>query len=100
MVTRSFLALHEASVSGQSILSRAGCAAWLTVVGGRAMARPQQFALVLLCGTVTIAGWGAARLGGFARDTTKMVAHVLRDAFMSGQRAPKPALHRSIRRAN
>jgi hypothetical protein len=29
------------------------------------MARPQQFALVLLCGTVTIAGWGAARLGGF-----------------------------------
>ena len=29
------------------------------------MARPRQFALVLLCGTVTIAGWCAARLGGF-----------------------------------
>ena len=29
------------------------------------MARPRQLALVLLCGTVTIAGWGAARLGGF-----------------------------------
>src|SRR5262249_18881579 len=24
-------------------------------------------------------------IGGFARDTTKMAAHVLRDAFMSGQ---------------
>jgi hypothetical protein len=24
-------------------------------------------------------------IGGFARDTTKMVAHVLREAFMSGQ---------------
>jgi len=24
-------------------------------------------------------------VGGFARETTKMVAHVLRDAFMSGQ---------------
>jgi hypothetical protein len=29
------------------------------------MARPRQFALVLLCGTITIAGWCAARLGGF-----------------------------------
>ena len=29
------------------------------------MARARQFALVLLCGTVTIAGWCAARLGGF-----------------------------------
>ena len=29
------------------------------------MARPRQFALVLLCGTVTLAGWSAARLGGF-----------------------------------
>src|SRR5262249_34192145 len=29
------------------------------------MARPRQFALVLLCATVTIAGWCAARLGGF-----------------------------------
>ena len=27
--------------------------------------RPRQFALVLLCGTVTLAGWCAARLGGF-----------------------------------
>jgi hypothetical protein len=27
--------------------------------------RPRQFALVLLCGTVTLAGWYAARLGGF-----------------------------------
>jgi hypothetical protein len=26
---------------------------------------PRQFALVLLCGTVTLAGWYAARLGGF-----------------------------------
>ena len=24
-------------------------------------------------------------IGGFARDTTKMVPHVLRDAFMPGQ---------------
>jgi hypothetical protein len=31
MMTRSFLALHEAIVSGQSILSCAGCAACLTV---------------------------------------------------------------------
>ena len=29
------------------------------------MARPRQLALVLLCGTVTLAGWCAARLGGF-----------------------------------
>src|SRR5215468_9872902 len=29
------------------------------------MARPRQFALALLCATVTIAGWCAARLGGF-----------------------------------
>ena len=29
------------------------------------MVRPRQFALVLLCGTVTLAGWCAARLGGF-----------------------------------
>jgi hypothetical protein len=29
------------------------------------MGRRRQFALVLLCGTVTFAGWGAARLGGF-----------------------------------
>src|SRR5258705_2801675 len=29
------------------------------------MARPRRFALVLLCATVTIAGWCAARLGGF-----------------------------------
>src|SRR5262245_24083853 len=28
------------------------------------MGRRRQFALVLLCGTVTFAGWGAARLGG------------------------------------
>jgi hypothetical protein len=28
------------------------------------MGRPRQFALVLLCATVTIAGWFAARLGG------------------------------------
>jgi hypothetical protein len=27
--------------------------------------RPRQFALVLLCGTVILAGWCAARLGGF-----------------------------------
>jgi hypothetical protein len=27
--------------------------------------RPRPFALVLLCGTVTLAGWYAARLGGF-----------------------------------
>jgi hypothetical protein len=27
--------------------------------------RRRQFALVLLCGTVTLAGWYAARLGGF-----------------------------------
>ncbi len=26
--------------------------------------RPRQFALVLLCGTVALAGWGVARLGG------------------------------------
>jgi hypothetical protein len=31
MITRSFLPLHEAIVSGQSILSCAGCAACLTV---------------------------------------------------------------------
>ena len=29
------------------------------------MARPRQFALVLLCATATLAGWSAARLGGF-----------------------------------
>jgi hypothetical protein len=29
------------------------------------MGRRRQFALVLLCGTVTFAGWGAARVGGF-----------------------------------
>src|SRR5262245_51185259 len=29
------------------------------------MARPRRFALVLLCATVTIAGWCAARLGSF-----------------------------------
>jgi hypothetical protein len=29
------------------------------------MGRRRQFALVLLCGTVTLAGWCAARLGGF-----------------------------------
>ena len=29
------------------------------------MGRRRQFALVLLCGTVTLAGWYAARLGGF-----------------------------------
>ena len=29
------------------------------------MARSRQLALVLVCGTVTIAGWDAARLGGF-----------------------------------
>jgi hypothetical protein len=29
------------------------------------MGRRRQFALVLLCGTVTFAGWGAAGLGGF-----------------------------------
>src|SRR5262245_35502092 len=32
--------------------------------GRRAMGRPRRFALVLLCGTVTIAGWCPARLGG------------------------------------
>jgi hypothetical protein len=29
------------------------------------VARPRQFALVLLCGTVTVAGWCAAKLGSF-----------------------------------
>ena len=29
------------------------------------MVRPRRFALVLLCGTVTLAGWCAAKLGGF-----------------------------------
>jgi hypothetical protein len=68
MMTRSFLVLRKAIVSRQSNLSCAGCAACLTVEpngGRRAMVRPRQFALVLLCGTVTLAGWCAARLGGF-----------------------------------
>ena len=66
-MTRSFLVLHETIVSRQSILSCAGCAACLTVGpnGGGRVVRPRQFALVLLCGTVTLAGWCAARLGGF-----------------------------------
>ncbi len=33
--------------------------------GGGQVVRPRQFALVLLCGTVTVAGWCAASLGGF-----------------------------------
>src|SRR5262249_12984748 len=48
-------------------MSCAGCAACLTVAerGEASDGKPRQFALVLLCGTVTIAGWCAARLGGF-----------------------------------
>ena len=38
------------------------------------MARPRQLALVLLCGTVTIAGWCAAGYGGFEWSGIKSTA--------------------------
>ena len=41
------------------------------------MGRRRQFALVLLCGTVTFAGWGAARLGGFVSTEIENTATLL-----------------------
>jgi hypothetical protein len=41
------------------------------------MGRRRQFALVLLCGTVTLAGWGAARLGGFDSSEIENTATLL-----------------------
>jgi len=43
------------------------------------MGRRRQFALVLLCATVTSAGWCAARLGGFERSGIESIATAIRD---------------------
>src|SRR5262249_52184404 len=43
------------------------------------MGRRRQFALVLLCATVTSAGWCAARLGGFERPGIESIATAIRD---------------------
>jgi hypothetical protein len=68
MITHSFLVLPEAIVNRQSSLSVLAVRRTLrsSRMGGEGVMRPRQFpALVLLCGTVVLAGWGAARLGGF-----------------------------------
>src|SRR5262245_40595613 len=41
------------------------------------MGRARQFALVLLCGGVTLAGWGAAGLGGFDWSNIENTATLL-----------------------
>jgi hypothetical protein len=41
------------------------------------MGRARPFALVLLCGGVTLAGWGAARLGGFDGSNIENTATLL-----------------------
>jgi hypothetical protein len=75
MITRSFLVLHEAIVSRQSNYRCAsGAACTVAERGRRAMARPRQFALVLLCATATLAGWSAARLGGFDWSDIELTA--------------------------
>ena len=38
------------------------------------MLKSRQFALVLLCGTVTLAGWGAARFGSLEWSGIENVA--------------------------
>jgi hypothetical protein len=54
------------------------------------MGRRRQFALVLLCGTVTFAGWSAAGLGGFDWSNIESTATTIwnrvatRDATISG----------------
>jgi hypothetical protein len=61
---RSFLVLHEAMASRQCHESAVPHALGWSGTGGRAVERPRRIALVLLCGTVTFAGWCGARLGG------------------------------------
>ena len=68
------------------------------------MVRPRQFALVLLCGTVTVAGWGAAGLGGFdwsgIETTATPIWHpaVTRDATtLSADAGPVGAPHARAR---
>jgi hypothetical protein len=59
MITRSFFALRIDPVVCPL------CGVSYGIRTGGAMPRTRQFALMLLCGTVTIAGWCAARLDGF-----------------------------------
>ena len=55
------------------------------------MARPRQFALVLLCATVTLAGWSAARLGGFEWcDVEHTAASIWNRAAAPGATTPLP----------
>jgi hypothetical protein len=55
------------------------------------MARPRQFALVLLCATVTLAGWSAARLGGFEwSDVEHTAASIWNRAAAPGATTPLP----------
>jgi hypothetical protein len=54
------------------------------------MARPRQFALVL-CATVTLAGWSAARLGGFEwSDVEHTAASIWNRAAAPGATTPLP----------
>ena len=60
------------------------------------MARPRQLALVLLCGTVTIAGWGAARLGGFEWSGIENIATPIWNRGPArGAATPPPLLARN-----
>ena len=55
------------------------------------MARPRQFALVLLCATVTLASWSAARLGGFEwSDVEHTAASIWNRAAAPGATTPLP----------
>ena len=55
------------------------------------MGRPRQFALVLLCATVTLAGWSAARLGGFEwSDVEHTAASIWNRAAAPGATTPLP----------
>ena len=55
------------------------------------MGRPRQFALVLLCATVTLAGWSAARLGGFEWcDVEHTAASIWNRAAAPGATTPLP----------
>src|SRR6266481_2030194 len=47
------------------VCRRAACLTVESNGGGERVVRSRRFALVLLCGTVTLAGWCAAKLGGF-----------------------------------
>jgi hypothetical protein len=88
----SFLVLHETIVTRQSSLScrLRGVPYGEARTGGERMMRQPRFAaLALLCGTVALAGSGAARLGGFDSSGIENTATPIGDEATRGAKSSR-----------